>query len=93
MCSLCASVPPRYRYLYAAAAVCVRLYAYVCVCVCSDTPQGERACHDNKKSTLKKAQSQSLNSKNKLLHVHFWLTIHAKVETALKFRRHLNPKP
>jgi hypothetical protein len=31
--------------------------------VCSDTPQGERVCHDNKKSTLKKAQSQSLNSK------------------------------
>ena len=69
------------------------LNVYVCVCVCSDTPQGERVCHDNKKSTLKKAQSQSLNSKNKLLHVHFWLTIHAKVETALKFRRHLNPKP
>ena len=73
--------------------VCVRVNVYVCVCVCSDTPQGERACHDNKKSTLKKAQSQSLNSKNKLLHVHFWLTIHAKVETALKFRRHLTPKP
>jgi hypothetical protein len=47
-----------------------------------DTPPGERVCYDKTKgkSTLKKAQPQSLNNKKKLLHVHFWLTFHAKVE-------------
>ena len=94
MCSLCASVRPRYRYLYAAAAAAVWVRVNVCVCVCSDTPQGERVCHDNKKKhTKKKPNRNPSTQKNKLLHVHFWLTIHAKVEKALKFRRHLNPKP
>ena len=30
------------------------LNVHVCVCVCSDTPQGERVCHDNKKKHTKK---------------------------------------
>ena len=30
--------------------VCVRVNVYVCVCVCSETPQGERVCHDTKKT-------------------------------------------
>ncbi len=76
MCSLLSSVPPRINIctlllLLLFACVCVRVY--VCARARSDTPPGERVCHDKskEKSTLKKAQPQSLTyKKKKRLHLH-----------------------
>ena len=95
MCSLLSSVPLgidicTLLLLLLCACVCVRVY--VCARACSDKPPGERVCHDKSKgkSTLKKAQPQSLNYKNKAFACIF--DIPRQGGKTLEFRRHLNPK-
>jgi hypothetical protein len=98
MCSLLSSVPPgvdicTLLLLLLCACVCVRVY--VCARACSDTPPGERVCHDKskEKNTLKKVQPQSLNYKKKAFACAFLVDIPRQGEKTLEFRRHLNPKP
>jgi hypothetical protein len=69
----------------------VRVRVYVCVCVFIHTPPGE--VYATTRAHQKKPKRNPSTKKQKLLHVHLRLTIHAKVEKALEFRRHLTPNP
>jgi hypothetical protein len=94
MCSLSSSVPPRYRYLYAAAAVLVCVCLCVCTFACVVTHlQVSLYVTNQKNKHTKKSPTSNPQLKKKRLHVHLWLTIHAKAEKALEFRRHLTPNP